>query len=139
MIGTDDLDLSLFRRAGGKIISWHGLADQLITPYGTSDYYERVEKLDADVRSFYRHFEAPGVEHCFGGNGPFPHDAFDTLVRWVEDGKAPDVLKASILPTRTSTAKRRDLCPYPLVSVCLGGGKDLGSADSYECRTSFVV
>lgn len=98
-----------------------------------------MERLDPDVRLFYRHFEAPGVEHCFGGNGAFPHDAFDTLVRWVEFGKVPEVLKANNLPVEGIAVKTRNLCPYPLVSVYLGGGKDSGVAESYECRNSFAI
>jgi feruloyl esterase len=137
VIGTDDPDLSGFRVAGGKMITWQGLADEVITPYGTSAYYEEVEKLDRDVRSFYRYFEAPGVKHCFnGGSGAAPTDALDALVQWVEKGRAPDVLKASTLPA-DGKVRSRDLCLYPLVSVYLGKGKDPASAKSYECRSRY--
>ena len=45
VIGTDDPDLTAFKEAGGKIVIWHGLADQLIFPQGSIDYYRRVQDL----------------------------------------------------------------------------------------------
>src|SRR5262249_9412118 len=42
VLATDDPDLSRFRARGGKIVIWHGLADQLIFPRGTIRYYKRV-------------------------------------------------------------------------------------------------
>ena len=62
-----------------------GLADQLIAPNGTSDYYKRVMELDPNVSEYYRYFEAPGVEHCLGGPGAFPSGPLDALIKWVED------------------------------------------------------
>ncbi|THC95199.1 hypothetical protein EYZ11_005315 [Aspergillus tanneri] len=46
IIATDDPDLSAFKNAGGKMISWHGLIDAGIPPKGTRQYYRRVEALD---------------------------------------------------------------------------------------------
>ncbi|MBV9580994.1 MAG: tannase/feruloyl esterase family alpha/beta hydrolase [Chloroflexi bacterium] len=45
VMGTDDPDLRAFKQSGGKLIMWHGLADQLIFPQGSIDYYTRVESL----------------------------------------------------------------------------------------------
>ena len=42
--GSDDPDLTRFRARGGKLIITHGLADQLIPPQGTIDYYQRVQR-----------------------------------------------------------------------------------------------
>lgn len=134
IIGTSDADLSEFKATGGKIISWHGLADQLIFPNGTSSYYEKVEKLDRNVRDFYRYFEAPGVQHCAGGNGPYPLDALGALVNWVEEGKAPDVLAAKSVGMGHATIER-DLCVWPLVAKYLGG--DPKVKGSFECREAF--
>ncbi|EDN93401.1 hypothetical protein SS1G_09267 [Sclerotinia sclerotiorum 1980 UF-70] len=132
IIGTSDADLSQFRDAGGKIISWHGLDDQVIFPNGTSSYYEKVQELDENIRDYYRYFEAPGVGHCLGGNGPFPFEAFDALVSWVEKGEAPEILKARSLPGVNGTVIERNLCLYPLVAKYVGG--DPIVASSFECR-----
>ncbi|KAJ8060663.1 hypothetical protein OCU04_010971 [Sclerotinia nivalis] len=132
IIGTSDADLSEFRDAGGKLLSWHGLADQLIFPNGTSSYYEKVQALDENVRDYYRYFEAPGVGHCAGGNGPFPFEAFKALVDWVERGEAPEILKARSLPGVNGTVVERNLCLYPLVAKYVGG--DPMVASSFVCR-----
>jgi hypothetical protein len=42
VIGTDDPDLTEFRRHGGQIITYHGWTDQLIFPRGSIDYFNRV-------------------------------------------------------------------------------------------------
>lgn len=135
MIGTDDPDLSEFRDAGGKMITWHGIADPLVLANGTSEYYERVEEMDPNMRDYYRYFEAPGVWHCGGGKGAFPHHSLDALVRWVEHSQAPDVLAAETLPDEDGNTRKLNLCPYPLVAAYLGG--DTADSKSYACKASF--
>lgn len=130
IIATDNPNLSAFKAAGGKMITWHGLSDQLIFPKGSEDYYRRAETLDPSIRDYYRLFPAPGVNHCRNGNGPFPVDALGDVVEWVEKGKVPDSIAA-----KASDGRRRNLCPYPLVSVYKGG--DVMDAESYRCEESF--
>jgi hypothetical protein len=134
VIGTDNPDLSAFRDAGGKMITWHGLADELIFAQGTVDYRRRVEAEMGGARAtdrFYRVFLAPGADHCAGGTGPVPTDPLAALVDWVENGHAPDTLPASTTNAEGRTITR-NLCRYPLVSHYTGGG-DPDSADSYDC------
>ena len=52
-MSANDPDLSAFRNAGGKMIMWHGLDDQLIMPNGSSAYYEAVERTDPTVRGLF--------------------------------------------------------------------------------------
>jgi len=95
VIGTDNPDLRAFKRAGGKILIWHGWADQLIFPEGTIAYYERVQDVVGGTREteeFARLFMAPGVYHCAGGPGPQPDDPLSQVVAWVEKGRAPKTL-----------------------------------------------
>jgi Tannase and feruloyl esterase len=134
VLGTDDPDLSAFRDAGGKMITWHGLADQLISSLGTVDYRRRVEATMGGARAtdrFYRVFLAPGADHCAGGVGPVPTDPLAAVVAWVEKGRAPDTL-----PAATTNAKgqkvTRNLCRYPLISRYTGSG-DPNSASNYVC------
>jgi feruloyl esterase len=129
VIGTADPDLSQFHKRGGKMITWHGLTDQLISPNGTVEYYERVMDVHPDAHDFYRYFEAPGVAHCSGGPGPRPRDDLGAVVKWVEEGEAPDVLEA-ISPAGDGTV--RNLCPYPSRQVYVGG--DPKSKDSFACE-----
>ncbi len=130
VIGTSDPDLSAFRRAGGKLITFVGANDQLIPPGGTLSYRREVERTMGGahrVNDFYRLFSAPGVEHCFGGGGPEPTNALGQLVDWVEKGKAPATLTAA-----SADGKTRNLCPSPSVSRYTGG--DPAVASSYRCR-----
>ncbi|KAF6816307.1 feruloyl esterase b [Colletotrichum plurivorum] len=132
-LGTADPDLSAFRDAGGKLLTWHGMADPLITHPGTILYWDRLrekmggaEKLD----EFYRVFLAPGAGHCSGGYGPVPVEPLAVLVDWVEGGKVPDTLFAST--TRDGVNTTRKLCPYPK-SLGYDGRGDLKDASSFTC------
>ncbi|KAI9040095.1 tannase and feruloyl esterase [Aspergillus affinis] len=126
MLGTACPDLSGFRDAGGKMISWHGLADEIIPPNGTIAYYQEVLELDPSAHEFYRFFEAPGVGHCAGGSGPFPNEIFKELIAWVEDGVVPERLNAS-----SADGTVRPLCPYPSRQTYVGG--DPSEAGSFAC------
>jgi hypothetical protein len=131
VIGASDPDLSDFRRAGGKLLTYVGTADQLIPPGGTLSYRQQVEREMGGaqrVNDFYRLFLAPGVEHCGGGAGPTPTNPLGALVNWVEHGKAPVTLPAAT-PDGSLT---RDLCPYPQVSRYSGHGNP-AVASSYRC------
>lgn len=144
IIGTRDPDLTAFSGAGGKMITWHGLADELIPYDGSVDYYNRVREVDGDVDDYFRLFLSPGTTHCAPGQGPFPHGVLDDLVRWVEEGSAPEQLIAQNLtnidPTtgnlsgsKNDTAGRgRPLCRYPRVQKYIGGDADMVS--SYRCN-----
>ena len=37
--------MTTVKKTGGKLIVWHGLADQLIFLQGTINYYSRVQRL----------------------------------------------------------------------------------------------
>jgi pimeloyl-ACP methyl ester carboxylesterase len=98
-------DLDAYRRHGGKLLTFVGGNDPLIMPRGVMQYYREMAvrygggKPDfAAVQSFYRLYRAPGVGHCGGGAGPQPQGVFDAMVKWVEQGQAPDTLLAE---TRT--------------------------------------
>ena len=75
MMGTFSAHLSS-QAAGGKIITWPGMADNLIMPSGTINYLRRAHKLDSNVSGV---FFAPGVGHCGGGSGPIPNDVLMNL------------------------------------------------------------
>ncbi|KAJ4984450.1 feruloyl esterase b precursor [Stagonosporopsis vannaccii] len=107
-IGTNSPDLRAFREAGGKIITYHGLADEIIPFDNSRRYYETVASLDPQVHDFFRLFPAPALGHCYGGIGGYPSGTFDALVDWVERGIAPESLRA-----RSPTGKTTLLCPYP--------------------------
>jgi pimeloyl-ACP methyl ester carboxylesterase len=141
IIGTRDPDLSAFRKSGGKMITWHGMADELIPFSGSTDYYDRVRELDESVDDYFRLFLAPGTLHCSPGAGPFPSHVLEDLVSWVEEGIAPTQLVAldvteldpatGELANGDATLRGRPLCLYPLVQRYIGG--DPGLQSSFEC------
>ncbi len=157
VIGTDDPDLTVFQRRGGKIITYHGWTDPLIFPRGSIDYFRRVRAANGGperTRDFYRLFMVPGMNHCAGGAGAVnfgqwgvvpatrdaKNDAVIALQRWVEQGTAPEdliattdpqPLHASENPTQPNTFTRR-LCPFPQIAVYQGSG-DPNSAASFVC------
>jgi len=135
-IDSSDPDLSAFRDRGGKIISWHGLADDVIFPQGTFHYKNQVNDQmggAAAVDEFFRVFAAPAVGHCFGGSGPVPDADFDALVSWVEHDVAPEVLTASYV--LENTIVERNLCRYPKKLKFEGG--DFNLAASWSCEERY--
>jgi hypothetical protein len=136
VIATDNPDLSAFKKDGGKILIWHGLADQLIFPQGTVNYYQRVQQAMGGPRatdSFARLFLASGAQHCASAAGPAPADPLDAVVNWVEHGIAPD----SILGTTTDPATgvvtdSRPICLYPEFARYTGHGSTT-DASSFVC------
>lgn len=124
LMASDNPDLSAFRGRGGKLVLWHGFADQLIVPEGTIDYYDAVTQALGGgygrTQQFARLFMAPGVGHCGGGAGPQPTGQFQAVVDWVEKGQAPEQLIAKkTVPAGTQT---RPLCPYPQFARYVGRG-----------------
>jgi len=127
VLATDSPDLSAFRDGGGKAIVWHGWSDQLIYAQGTIDYYKRVRaRMGERTPELLRLFMAPGVAHCGGGPGPAPVGQFESLVKWVEEGVAPETL----------ATRGRPLCQYPLVAKYKGSGS-IADAANFACSPSF--
>jgi hypothetical protein len=134
IIGSANTDLSGFKAAGGKLLMWQGLADQLIPPQDTIRYLEEVEHRmggDEATSRFARLFLAPGVDHCGYTTGAVPVDPLAALVSWVEDGDAPEYLDGKTLPGAASQFTRK-ICRYPLKAKYRGCG-DANDAASYSC------
>ena len=139
VLATDNADLSSFRDRGGKTIIWHGWADELITADGSIDYYKRVQQQMGGAKrtsEFARLYLAPGVEHCGGGRGPQPDGVLEALVRWVEDGKAPETLMAVRRDHTGAVTRSRPLCQYPLVAKYKGTGST-DEAANFICSAGF--
>ena len=136
-------DLAEFRRAGGKLILWHGWSDPFITPLHTIAYYDKLaahfaapgtgkDAALAQVSDFARLFLAPGVMHCGRGPGPDTFDSIGALQAWVEHGTAPDSMIAAH-KTAGRVDRTRPLCAYPHKAVYDGKG-DSNDAASFSCR-----
>lgn len=123
-LSATDPDLSPFARHGGKLLMWHGLEDQHITPEGTIEYYEQMKYvMGADkVDQFTRLYLFPGVAHCGGGEGPNTFDIMTTVMAWAETGTKPGKIVASIVNSSGQTTRTRPVFPYPSVAHYTGSG-----------------
>jgi len=133
MMASENPDLSAFRNSGGKIVMWQGWADQLIMPQGSVMYYDAVANVMGGysaLQPWFRHFLAPGVGHCGGGNGPQPQNLLQSVVDWVENGVAPDRILAS--KSVTGGTQTRPLCPYPTLAKYIGSGST-DDANNFVC------
>ncbi|KAL0939892.1 tannase and feruloyl esterase [Colletotrichum truncatum] len=124
-------DLRGFKNRGGKLLMWHGVADQVVTVLAGRNFYERAKKLDRErgvvTKDYWRYFEVPGVNHCSSMTGaPFPWDAMDNLRKWVEEGVAPEVLHARKVEDKdgkkTLGEESRTICLWPEEGVWDGKG-----------------
>ena len=120
--------VSAFRDKGGKLLMWHGWADQMIMPQGSIDYYNEVTRVSEKgslnaTQEWFRFFMAPGVGHCAMDTGPY----FEALVAWVENGTAP-----SSITHQVSAQTTRPLCPHPHVALYKGSGST-DKAENFAC------
>nr|QJD15099.1 esterase [uncultured bacterium] len=145
-INTDNPDLSAFKNSGGKILSYYGLADQLIPPQGTLHYYRRVtEQLGGlnNTQDFYRLYFIPGMGHgLYNGtsnplaNPPLPtmDQLYTMLTDWVEKGQAPGerVVISTQATSQFPDVKSRPMCLHPLKARYVGQGNP-NVESSYDC------
>ncbi|WP_341806442.1 tannase/feruloyl esterase family alpha/beta hydrolase [Pseudomaricurvus alcaniphilus] len=151
-INTLSTDLSEFRKAGGKLIQYHGWNDPSMPAAFYTQYYKDVVNQQPgdsqleEAQSFYRLFMVPGMGHCRGGYGPTnigalshlpenavdpTHDILEALDRWVDKGIAPsEIIATSFLPSE-GPQRQMPVCAYPKTARYLGG--DESKASSYSC------
>ncbi|MDT7797840.1 MAG: hypothetical protein QOI78_1273 [Actinomycetota bacterium] len=127
----NNADLGPFARAGGKLILLHGAADELVSPYSTSDYYERVRDAVGPraTDAFLRYYVVPGANHANFGAPAFAAgwDSLSALEHWVDGGRPPaNPVVADLTHPRT-----RPLCAYPAWPRYRGGDPD--QASSFVC------
>jgi feruloyl esterase len=130
ILNANNPDLEPFRKAGGKLLMYTGTADPLVPFQDAVHYYERVvEKQGSQekTQTFFRYFLVPGMFHCGGGPGPCSlgqdisslsedsgSNLFTALVRWVEEGVAPERIVASAYGENGEVRFRRPVYPYPM-------------------------
>jgi hypothetical protein len=133
LLDATDPDLGRFRDRGGKILMYYGWADQALNPRMGLDYFERMRATMGErTADFFRLFMMPGVYHCTGGPGPDRADFITALVRWVEQGAAPERIVAS-KREKDAVVRTRPLCSYPKAAAYTGTGP-AEDQQSYECR-----
>ncbi|MEQ1948014.1 MAG: tannase/feruloyl esterase family alpha/beta hydrolase [Bryobacteraceae bacterium] len=126
-------DLRPFLNRKGKLIMYHGWADQIVPPQHSVSYYNNVlEKVGSSARDSIHLFMVPGMEHCRGGVGPNEFDYVTALEQWVEQGKAPASMIASHRGTDGKVDRTRPICAYPTQAKYKGTG-NLDDAANFSC------
>jgi feruloyl esterase len=140
-------DLTAFEKRGGKLIQYHGWADNMVSAFASVDFYNRIVAKIGKARAdaFYRLFMAPGVNHCGGGPGVWnfggaspavshdpQHDVVAALDAWVTRKQAPALLIGTHLDADKKADRTRPLCPYPLEGKYKGAG-DINEAGNFSC------
>ncbi|MCV0440123.1 MAG: tannase/feruloyl esterase family alpha/beta hydrolase [Hydrogenophaga sp.] len=128
------------RARGAKMVLYHGVSDAIFSAEDTRQWVERVNQPD-----FARYFPVPGMNHCRDGLATDQFDLLTPLVKWVEQGVAPQAVTASArgagnpgganaeLPATWAPDRTRPLCAYPSVARYNGSGP-VESATSFSCR-----
>ncbi|KAF1961257.1 tannase and feruloyl esterase [Byssothecium circinans] len=157
-------DVSAFHARGGKLLAYHGRADETVTSAISSRTFQRTaEALNlslSDMHDFYRLFYIPGMYHCSRGPGAWSigqptsdrpsgsqfndtqHNILLALVDWVEGGNAPQSLVGTKFEGDQlqggKVEAQRTHCVYPNVSRWDGVG-DTKKAESWKCDLEGAV
>ena len=133
VLAATSTDLTPFTSRGGKLVIYHGWADQNIPPRGSISYYEGLVKTMGreQTNAAVRLYMVPGMGHCGGGEGPNQFDLLTALDRWRDHGAAPGAVVASKVENGT-VARTRPLCPYPQVARHKGAGS-IDRAENFAC------
>lgn len=149
LLNANDPDMNPFKKAGAKLIMFTGTADPAVPFEDAVNYYERVVKKQGSLKNtqdFFRYFLVPGMGHCGGGFGvndfgqnlntsttaTSENNIFLALVKWVEQGVAPEKIVASgfaCCVVKGGVHFQRPLYPYPKFPQYTSG--DINAASSY--------
>jgi feruloyl esterase len=134
---ADEPDLGAFAAAGGRMITWHGLADAVVPHGKTVAYFQALtETHGQELASFDRLFLIPGMDHCGIQPGPgIDQSGFDPLTaleNWLETGTAPETLLTTRSGADGQAEWSRPVCAWPQVARYDGTG-DWHQPESFTC------
>ncbi|MRW93261.1 tannase/feruloyl esterase family alpha/beta hydrolase [Duganella sp. FT80W] len=128
-------DFTSFAARGGKVMFTDGWSDPIFSAQDLVNWYGRMaadmERVSGKpTEQFARLFMVPGMAHCTGGQSLDDMDALGSLVSWVEQGKAPDMLKAT---GQSFPGVSRPICAWPAIARYKGSGP-VDDAASFTCK-----
>ncbi|CAN1548475.1 Tannase/feruloyl esterase [Burkholderiaceae bacterium] len=136
-------NLTPLRERGAKMILYHGVSDPIFSADDSRQWWLRVNQAqDGKAADFARYFPVPGMLHCSGGAATDQFDLLTPLVKWVEQGIAPQASLASVrsaaagnaeLPNTWAPNRSRPLCAYPTTARYKGSGS-LEEASNFACH-----
>jgi feruloyl esterase len=114
----------------GKLILYHGLSDQGLSPLDTVAWYERAKSENpGPITDWARLFLVPGMTHCAGGPSTDRFDMLTAIDDWVDHGRPPERVVAT---GKSFPGQTRPLCPYPRIARYTGG--DPKTESSFACK-----
>ena len=151
-------NLRAFAKRGGKLVIYHGMADALVAPGQSVEFYERqaremggMSRLQKSARLFM----VPGFGHCIGGPGadafnsafsgapqpPTPeagHDVFAAMMDWSNGGAAPEHITATrfFASSPKEIEFQRPLCAYPKMPAPAADHSKGAGGDDVSCMPS---
>jgi feruloyl esterase len=133
---VDELDphLAAFAKHGGKLLMYHGWADQQVAPGSSVAFYQSAVENVEQPSDWVRLFMFPGMAHCSGGEGPDTFDRVSVMEQWVEQGKAPEAILASHA-SGGKIDRTRPICAYPQTAHYNGAGS-IDAASNFSCRVA---
>jgi feruloyl esterase len=127
-------DLTAFAKRKGRMIVVQGVSDPVFSIHDTLTWLGEVEqRSQGQAGAFVRVFPVPGMTHCGGGDATDQYDVLAPLVKWVEEGQAPDAMIARAGANSPWPGRTRPLCPFPEVARYQGSGS-AEEAASFACR-----
>jgi len=144
------INLAALKARGAKVMLYHGVSDPIFSAEDTRQWVERVNGVQGGAAAnFVRYFPVPGMNHCSGGPAADQFDMLTPLVKWVEQGIAPDAVVATArgslggagnaggvnaeVPTEWRANRTRPLCAYPKTAKYRGTGQ-VEDAVSFSCQ-----
>lgn len=140
------VNVAKLKDRGAKVVVYHGVADAIFSAEDTRQWMLRLDRaMGGQADSFARFFPVPGMAHCSGGLATDQFDLLSPLVKWVEQGQAPQAVVATArgagnaggvnteLPADWAPNRSRPLCAYPTVATYKGSGS-LEDAASFSCK-----
>ena len=120
---STDPNLSAFRDRGGKIIIYHGWADQGAPPFATTAFYRAVADHTPGYQSFSRLYMIPAQYHCLSGGDPATAgDLLSPLMAWVQDGQAPSAVTFPTVGAASGQPSSLTVSPFDPYARVAGHG-----------------
>lgn len=136
-----------FMAGNTKLLMWHNLSDEKLTPYSSINWYRQLAARHggyAKVQQQARLFLLPGTSHCsIGGIAPNGFDAITAMEDWVEKGRAPNSMLLQVsardftpgapkAPNLSTPNYTMPLCKFPTQARYSGKG-DVQDARNWSC------